>query len=80
MGTARNLVLEWVLIRTLSLACYSSSLCWMLEKKGLRVNMEKTNFIVSGINLDLLNKSGKNPCVVYLTGEGRHSIFCGEMH
>ena len=45
-------------------------------KEGLRVNMEKTKF-VSGINLDLLKKSGKDPCVVCLTGEGSHSIFFG---
>ena len=48
-----------------------------MEKKGLRLNMEKTNFIVPGINLDLLKKSGKDPCVVCLTGVGNHAIFCG---
>ena len=49
-----------------------------MEKKGLRVNMEKTKFIVSSINLDLLKKFGKDPCVaVCLTGEGIYSIFRG---
>ena len=30
-----------------------------IEQKGLRVNMRKTKIHVSGINLDLMNKSGK---------------------
>ena len=41
-----------------------------MDKKGLRVNMEKTKIIVSVINLDLLDKSGKDPCGVCLTGVG----------
>ena len=40
-------------------------------------SMEKTKFIVSGINQELMKKSGKDPCVACLTGEGSHSIFCG---
>ena len=31
-----------------------------MEKKGLRVNMGKTKIMESGINLDVLNKSGIN--------------------
>ena len=34
-----------------------------MEKKGLRVNMGKTKIMESGINLDVLKKSGKYPCV-----------------
>ena len=41
-----------------------------MEKKGLRMNMEKTKIIVSGINLDLLEKSGKDPYGICLTGVG----------
>ena len=48
-----------------------------MEKKGMRVNMEKTKTIVSGINLDLPEKSGKDSCGVCLTGVGSNSIFCG---
>ena len=40
------------------------------EKKGLRVNMGKTKIMESGINLDVLKKSGKYPCGVCLTGVG----------
>ena len=32
-----------------------------MEKKGLRVNMGKTKIMASGMNLDLLKKSGKDP-------------------
>ena len=41
-----------------------------MEKKGLRVNMGKTKIMESGINLDVLKKSGKYPCGVCLTGVG----------
>ena len=34
-----------------------------MEKKGLRVNMGKTKIMESGINLDVLKKSGKYPAV-----------------
>ena len=33
-----------------------------MERKGLRVNMGKTKIMVSGPNLDLLKKSGKDRC------------------
>ena len=32
-----------------------------MGKKGLRKNMGKTKIMVSGINLDVLKKSGKDP-------------------
>ena len=35
-----------------------------MEKKGLRVNMKKTKFMVSGISLGVLKDSGKHPCTV----------------
>ena len=34
-----------------------------MEKKELRVNMGKIKIMVTGINLDLLNISGKDPCL-----------------
>ena len=40
-----------------------SSLKTEMEKKGLRVNMGKTKIMVSGMDLDLLKKSGKDPGV-----------------
>ena len=39
-----------------------------MEKKGLRVNMGKTKIMESGINLDVLKKSGKYPCGVCQSG------------
>ena len=48
-----------------------------MEKKGLRVNMGKTKIMESGINLDVLKKSGKYPCGVCLTGvERTNAIQC----
>ena len=45
---------------------------WKTEMgtKGLRVNMGKTKIMVSGLNPDLVKKSGRNPCGVYQTGGG----------
>ena len=48
-----------------------------MEKKGLRVNMGKTKLMVSGLNLDVLRKSGKYPCGVCQTGVGRNAIQGG---
>ena len=46
-------------------------------EKGLRVNMGKTKIMESGINLDVLKKSGKYPCGVCLTGVGStNAIQC----
>ena len=48
-----------------------------MEKKGLCVNMGKTKIMESGINLDVLKKSGKYPCGVCLTGVGStNAILC----
>ena len=35
-----------------------------IEKTGLRVNMGKARIMVSGLDLDLLKKSGKDSCGV----------------
>ena len=49
-----------------------------MEKKGLRVNMGKTKIMESGINRDVLKKSGKYPCSVSQSGVGSsNAIFCG---
>ena len=34
-----------------------------MEKKGLWVNMGKIKIMMTGINLDLLKKTGKDPCL-----------------
>ena len=49
-----------------------------MEKKGLRVNMEKTKIMESGINLDVWKKSGKYPCGVCQSEVGSsNAIFNG---
>ena len=47
-----------------------------MEKKGLPVSTGKTKILVSGFSLDLLKKSGKDPCGTCL-GMGSNAIFCG---
>ena len=47
-----------------------------MEQKGLRVNMAKTKFMVSGAGLDVLKDSGKYPCAVCRQGVGSNAIFC----
>ena len=50
-----------------------------MEKKGLRVNLGKTKIMESGINLDVLKKSGKYPCGNCLTGVGStNAILCDD--
>ena len=47
-----------------------------MEGKGLRFNMDETKVLISGPGLDVLQKSGKDPCGVCLKGVGKNSIFC----
>ena len=60
-------------------ACIEKLRRWKagLEQKGLSVNMSKTKFMVSGVGLDTLSDSGKDPCAVCRKGVGSNSIFCG---
>ena len=39
--------------------------------------MGKTNVMISWPGLDVLQKSGKDPCDVSLNGAGTDAIFCG---
>ena len=48
-----------------------------IEKKDLRVNMGKTKIMVSGIHLDVLKKSGKDPCGVCQIAVGSSAILSG---
>ena len=47
-----------------------------MEKKGCRVNMSKTKFMISGVDLDVLDKSGIYPCAVYRKNVGSNAIIC----
>ena len=49
-----------------------------MDRKGLRVNMKKTKFMVSGLGLDLLRDSGAFPCAVWQSGVGMKSIQCSQ--
>jgi len=51
-----------------------------IEERGLRVNMNKTKFLISGPGLDLLQDSGDFPCAVCRSGVGSNAIHysqCG---
>ena len=41
-----------------------------MESKGLRVNMKKTKFLISGVGLNLLQDSGEFPCAICRSGVG----------
>ena len=58
--------------------CKSKVCTWKdgMERKDLRVNMKKTKILICGIDLDILEKSGKFPCGVCLKGVGVNSILC----
>lgn len=43
-----------------------------MEKKSLTLNIGKTKILVSGINVDLVKKSGKDLCC--FSGEGSNAI------
>ena len=60
--------------------CVSKLKTWKagMEGKGLRVNMKKTKFLVSGVGLDVLKNSGKFPCATCRTGVGVNSILCSQ--
>ena len=48
-----------------------------IKKMGLQVNMGKTKIIVTGLDMVLLKKFGKDPCGVCQKGEGSNAISCG---
>ena len=60
--------------------CISKLRVWKagMESKGLRVNMKKTKFLISGVGLSLLQDSGEFPCVICRSGVGVNSIECSQ--
>ena len=48
-----------------------------IKKMCLQVNIGKAKIMVSGLNLDLLKKFGKDPCDVCQEGVGSNAISCG---
>ena len=49
-----------------------------MENRGLRVNMKKTKFMISGAGLDVLHDCGAFPCTVCQSGVGANSISCSQ--
>ena len=60
--------------------CISKLLVWKagMESKGLRVNMKKTKFLISGVGLNVLQDSGEFPCAICRSGVGVNSIECSQ--
>ena len=78
-GPWEDLLPDRLVIITESLEeCVRRLLTWKeaMEEKGLRVNAGKTNIMICGMGLDLLQSSGEFPCAVCRTRVGSNSIFC----
>ena len=70
---------DLVIIATSLEECIDRVKAWKeaMESKVLRVNMGKTKFVASGIDLDVLRDSGKFHCAACRTGVGHGSgILC----
>ena len=69
---------DLVIIATSIEECVARVEAWKkgMESKGLRVNMGKTKVMASGVDLDVLQDSGKFPCGVCRTGVGASSMLC----
>ena len=74
-----NLHADDLVVSTESLKESQQLFLWKtnIAGKGLRVNMGKTKALISGPGLNVLQKSGKDPCSMCLKGVGTYSIFCG---
>ena len=67
--------------------CISRLKAWKadMERKVHRVNMKKTKWLVSAVDLDVLKKLGKYPCAVCRSGvattiSSTLSVSCGQIH
>ena len=50
-----------------------------MENKGMRINMKKTKFMVTGPGIDVLRYSGAFPCAVCRHGVGSsNAIVCSQ--
>jgi len=60
--------------------CISKLRVWKagMESKGLRVNMKKTKFLISGVSLNLLQDSSEFPYAICRSGVGVNSIECSQ--
>ena len=69
---------DLVIVATSIEECVACVKAWKegMEAKGLRVNMDKTKFMVSGVDLDVLHDSSKFTCAVCRAGVGTSSIQC----
>ena len=69
-------VIPWELLYADDLVIADDALNVCISKACTWVNMKKTKILISGIDLDLLEKSGKFPCGVCLKVVGVNSILC----
>ena len=62
---------SFVIIADYTEECVRILLAWKkgMGRKGLRVNAGKTNIMIGGTGLDLLQNSGKFPCALYPASE-----------
>ena len=60
--------------------CITKLKAWKndMENRGLRVNIKKTQFMISGAGLDVLRDSGAFSCTVCRSGVGANSISCSQ--
>ena len=60
--------------------CINKLKAWKngMENRGLRVNLKKTKFMISGAGRDMLRDSGAFPCAVCRSGVGANSISCSQ--
>ena len=60
--------------------CITKLKAWKngMENRGLRVNMKKTKFMISGAGLDMLRDSSAFPCTVCESGVGANSMSCSQ--
>ena len=74
----KDLYADDLVIIAESLKCVRRLLTWKeaMEEKGLKVNAGKTELVICGRGLDLLQSSGEFPCSICHTGMGNNSIFC----
>ena len=67
---------DLVLIVDIQNECIFKLKAWKagMESEGLHVSTKKTKFMISDVDLDVLQKSGKYPCAVCFKGVGNNSI------
>ena len=71
---------DLVLITDTQEECISKLKAWKagMESKRFHVNMTKTKFMLSAVDLDVVKKSRKYPCAVCCKGVDNNPIECSQ--